>query len=280
MSRSRIITLTTDFGTVDGYVGTMKGVMLGIAPKARLVDITHDIAPQDTRQAAYVLYTAYRFFSSQAIHLVVVDPGVGSARRPVAVRLSHGILVGPDNGVFTYLMTEESVKTVIELANPRYHLPLVSQTFHARDIFAPAAAHLATGVAIEELGPVVSDPVTLPLPRLEISSRSISGEVLYTDRFGNVITSIGRLLWGEDDLSLMPAFGQESEEQARFQADQALVIVNDREIRGLRHTYADVEPGHVLALVGSDGHVEIAVRKGSGAQRLGVKRGDTVELRW
>ena len=275
-----IITLTTDFGLTDSYVGTMKGVMLSIAPQARLVDITHRISPQNVRQTAYVLYTAYRFFSSQAIHLVVVDPGVGGARRPIAVRLSHGTFVGPDNGVFTYVMAEESVEGVVELSNPRFHLSSVSQTFHGRDIFAPAAGHLASGVRLDELGTALSDPVTLPLPRLEMDSHRIRGEVLHTDHFGNVITSIGRLLWRGSALSLVPAFQERSEERAHLQAEDAVVAAGDREIRGLNRTYADVAPGDLLTLVGSTGHVEIAVREGSGAERLDLHPGDPVELRW
>jgi S-adenosylmethionine hydrolase len=290
MSETPIITLITDFGTADGYVGTMKGVMLEIAPQAHLVDITHEIAPQDVRQAAYILYTAYPFFASRTIHLVVVDPGVGSARLPIAVRLSHGTFVGPDNGVFSYVMAEESVETVVELASGRYRLPSVSQTFHGRDIFSPAAAHLAAGVPIEELGPVVPNPITLPLPRLEIGPRHIRGEVLHTDHFGNVITSIGRLHWRGNELSVTPAFRQRQEKgvtdpQVRFQADEVSVAVGEprratREIGRVRRTYADVEPGDILALVGSEGHLEIAVREGSGAKTLDLQPGNPVELRW
>ncbi len=284
MEKRPIVTLTTDFGVADAYVSTMKGAMLAIAPQAQLVDITHDIAAQDVRQTAYILYTAYRFFPSRAVHLVVVDPGVGSARRPIAVHTSHGTFVGPDNGVFGYVMAEESVSGVVELAAPQYRLPSVSHTFHGRDIFAPAAAHLAAGVPIDELGPAVTDPITLPLPRLEIGSHRIDGEVLHTDHFGNVITSLGRLIWKGNELSLTPAFRQENSEQARFAADEAVVVAGgtppgERKIRGVHHTYADVRRGEVLALVGSEGHLEIAVREGSGAERLGLKPGDPVELR-
>ncbi|MGD2176694.1 MAG: SAM-dependent chlorinase/fluorinase, partial [Anaerolineae bacterium] len=261
MTTRPIITLTTDFGVADGYVGTMKGVMLEIAPHAQLVDITHAITPQDVRQTAYVLYTACPFFPPHTVHLVVVDPGVGSARRPIAVRSASGTLVGPDNGVFSYVMAagllaEESVEAVVELADPRYRLPQVSHTFHGRDIFAPGAAHLAAGVPIDQLGPPVPDPVTLPLPRLEVSPNVVRGEVLHVDHFGNVVTSIGRLFWRGDELSLAPVFQGPSEGQARFQADRALVMAGGREIPRLHRTYADVEPGQVLALVGSEGHLE------------------------
>jgi S-adenosylmethionine hydrolase len=287
MNTRPIITLTTDFGVADGYVGTMKGVILDIAPHAQLVDITHEITPQDVRQTAYVLYTATPFFPPHTVHLVVVDPGVGSARRPIAVRSAWGTFVGPDNGVFSYVMAaavadgeSTQIEAVVELANPRYRLLQVSHTFHGRDIFAPAAAHLAAGVPIDQLGPAVPDPVTLPLPRLEVSPNVVRGEVLHADHFGNVITSIGRLLWSGDELSLEPVFRGRSGQKARFQADQAHVMAGGREIPRLHRTYADVKPGEVLALVGSEGHVEIAVREGSGADRLNLRPGDPVELRW
>jgi S-adenosylmethionine hydrolase len=258
----------------------MKGVILGIAPDARLVDLSHEIAPQDIRQAAYVLYTAYPFFPPHTVHLVVVDPGVGSARRPIALRTPKGSFVGPDNGVFSYVMAREPVEAVVELADPRYRLPQVSHTFHGRDVFAPAAAHLAAGVPIEALGPPVLDPVTFPPPRLEVSSDGVTGEVLHADHFGNVITSIGKLAWSEDELALEPAFHDTTgKEQIRFKAAEATIVVAGQEISGVFRTYAEVEPGAVLALVGSEGYLEIAVREGSGSQKLGLRTGDTVELR-
>jgi S-adenosylmethionine hydrolase len=285
MDTRSLITLTTDFGVADGYVGTMKGVMLGIAPQAQLVDITHEITPQDVRQTAYVLYTATPFFPPHAVHLVVVDPGVGSARRPIAVRTAWGTFVGPDNGVFSYVMAaapaaEAPAEAAFELANPRYRLPQVSHTFHGRDIFAPAAAHLAAGVAIDELGPPVPDPVSLPLPSLEVGPRLARGEVLHADHFGNVITSIGLLEWRGEELSLEPAFQGAGGERARLEAGKALVVAGEREIAGVHRTYAEVKHGEVLALVGSEGHLEIAVREGSGADRLGLQPGDPVELHW
>jgi len=282
-----LITLTTDFGLADGYVGTMKGIILGIAPDARLVDITHQIAAQDVRQAAFVLYSAYPFFPPHTVHLVVVDPGVGSARRPVALRTPAGTFVGPDNGVFTYVLAHEPVEALVELADPRYRLSEVSRTFHGRDVFAPAAAHLAAGVLFAALGPSISDPVTFPLPRLEIGSGAVAGEVLLADRFGNVVTSVGRLVWDGAELVLEPAFqdagGRKQDARraapTRFRANEAVVVVAGQEIVGVRHTYAEAEPGEALALVSSEGHLEIAVREGSAAQRLGLRPGDAVEVR-
>lgn len=278
MKQIPLVTLTTDFGTADGYVGVMKGVILNIAPDAQLVDITHHVAPQNVRQAAYALYTAYAFFPPHAVHLVVVDPGVGSARRSIALCTPAGAFVGPDNGIFSYVMANENepVEAIVELTDPRYRLPQVSHTFHGRDIFAPAAAHLAAGVPITDLGPPARDPVTFPPPRLEIAPDVITGEVLHTDHFGNVVTSIGRLTWSGDTLSLKEAGGKK---HARFAASESAIVVAGQKIVGVRRTYAEVEPSEVLALVGSEGYLEIAVREGSAARRLGLCPGNAVTLR-
>ncbi len=283
MGRIPLVTLLTDFGTTDGYVGTMKGVILSIVPNARLIDISHQITPQNVHQAAYVLYTAYAFFSPHTVHLVVVDPGVGSLRRSIAMQTPAGFFVGPDNGVFSYVMAREPVEALVELTNPRYHLPAVSHTFHGRDVFAPAAAHLAAGTPISALGPPLHDPVIFPSPRLEVTPAGIAGEVLHVDHFGNVITSIGLLGWGDakDMLLLDPAFGgtgDEKQERFRFRADRATVVAAGQEITGVHRTYAQADSDQVLALVGSGGHLEIAVRDGNAAQRLGLRPGDTVSL--
>ena len=319
MGRNPIITLTTDFGVADGYVGTMKGIILGIAPHARLVDLAHDIAPQNVRQAAYVLYTAYPFFPPGTIHLAVVDPGVGSARRSIALRTPAGYFVAPDNGILSYVVACETVEVLVELADPRYRLLQVSHTFHGRDVFAPAAAHLAAGVPIAAFGPPIADPVTFPPPRLEVGPGHITGEVLHADRFGNVITSIGRLEWRGEELLLEPAFRRvgirdqgsgigEQDAECRmedggteraagawarrgqgkveggeggvhFRADEAVVVVAGQEIVSVRHTYAEAPPGEMLALVGSEGHLEIAVREGSAAHALGLRPGNPVLVR-
>jgi len=282
MDQKPLVTLTTDFGTADGYVGTMKGVIFRIVPAARLVDISHQIGPQNVRQAAYVLYTAYPFFPSYTVHLVVVDPGVGSARRPIALRTPVGKFVGPDNGVFSYVMARERVEAIVELADPRYRLSQVSHTFHGRDIFAPAAAHLAAGVPITALGPPVHDPVLIPSPRLEAIPGGIVGEVMHADHFGNVITSLGLLEWKGDELSLDPAFeqvGDKTHMPQRFRAEDAVIAVVGQEIAGVCRTYADVEPDQVVALVGSEGHLEIAVREGNAARRLGLQPGERVIVR-
>ncbi len=301
MEQVPLITLTTDFGIANGYVGTMKGVILRVAPNVRLVDISHEIAPQNVRQAAYVLKTAYPFFPPHAVHLVVVDPGVGSARRPIAVRTPAGYFVGPDNGVFSYVMACEPVETLEELSDPRYRLAEVSHIFHGRDVFAPAAAHLAAGLSVTALGPPVHDPVTFPPPRLEVAPGGVTGEVLHVDHFGNVITSIGRMVWSGDELVLEPTFqgargrmqgagckgheaGCKRQEaghggQVRVKTSEVVVVVGGREISGVHRTYAEVESGEALALVGSQAHLEIAVREGNAALELGLHPGDAVTLR-
>jgi S-adenosylmethionine hydrolase len=278
MEHAPLVTLLTDFGLTDGYVGTMKGVVLSIAPRARLVDISHEIAPQDVAQAAYVLYVSCPFFPAHSVHLVVVDPGVGGTRRSIALSTPSGMFVGPDNGVFSYVMYREPVKTVVELSESRFRLVSISQTFHGRDIFAPAAAHLATGVPITALGPSVTDPVMLPRPTLGLADGGIVGEVMHIDHFGNVISSIGRLCWEQDALLLQSAFGQ-LQEPVRFGAAQAVVEMAGYESTGVRHTYAEAEAGMPLVLVGSSGHLEIAVRNGSAAEELGLRRGDKVIVR-
>ena len=242
-----------------------------------MVDISHEIAPQNVRQAAVVLDSVYPFFSSQSVHLIVVDPGVGSNRRAIAVGSPAGRFVAPDNGVLSFVLAREAVESVVELLNPRYRLPILSDTFHGRDLFAPAAAHLAAGVSIRDLGPVVQDPVSMPLPRLDVGSDGVMGEVLHVDRFGNVITSICRLKWNEDVLALDPAFPVTGDAgPVRFSAKHARVVVADRVIAGVHRTYAQVEAGDVLALVGSSGHLEISQRMGNAARNLGLVPGDRV----
>jgi hypothetical protein len=281
MDKRPLITITTDFGIADGYVGTMKGVILDIVPQAQLVDISHHISPQDVRQAAYVLYTMYPFFPPRTVHLVVVDPGVGSARRPIALRTPAGAFVAPDNGVLSYIMARERVEAVVELADPRFQLPQVSHTFHGRDIFAPGAAHLAAGVAWDAFGPAVADPMTFPTPQLEGTPGRIRGEVLHADHFGNVITSIGVLVWEGETLRLAPAFPQGGlPRDLSFSAAAATVEVKGQRIAPVHPTYAAVERDAVLALIGSEGHLEIAVREGNAARRLDLAPGDPVTLTW
>jgi S-adenosylmethionine hydrolase len=272
-----ILTLLTDFGTEDEYVGVMKGIILSIAPDVRLVDLSHQVPPQDIRRAAFLLMNAVPYFPPDTVHLAVVDPGVGTERRPVAVRTPAGTFVGPDNGLFSWVLAGVPEWTAVEIREPAYQLPLVSSTFHGRDIFAPVAAHLAAGVPLEKLGPRVEDPVWLPPPRLEISDFVAEGEVLYADRFGNLVTSIGYLVRSEDTLALKSAFGPQAVLPV-FPAGDAGVVVGNVQLRGIRRTYGEAAVGELLALVGSSGFLEIAVRQGSAAAALGAVPGTPVTL--
>lgn len=253
-----IVTLTTDFGTKDGYVGAMKGVLLSICPELTIVDITHEVPPQDVREGAFCLSEVVPFFPPKTLHIAVVDPGVGSARRGVAIETDHGIFVGPDNGIFSPCLRVTTVRRAVELREPSFRRPEVSRTFHGRDVFAPAAAHLARGVPLTDLGPLVDDLVPLPLREPVLAPGFADGEVVHVDRFGNLVTNI--------------AAGE-------IPHPVRAVELGFLEIRGITSSYADVEPGSYVALVGSRGFLEIAVRDGSAAARLGLARGAKVVVR-
>ncbi len=271
-----IISITTDFGTRDGYVGTMKGVMAGIAPGVGFADITHTISPQNVREAAYVIWTALPYFPADAVHLVVVDPGVGTERLAIAAHSAMGYFVGPDNGVFSYLWAVAPPDKVVALTNPNYQLTGVSSTFHGRDIFSPAAAYLASGVKLDAFGPVVENPHLLPTPTVTVMDNTITGSILYVDHFGNCITSIGRLIWSADGLILRPVWGNAA--AIPFTAQKSLVTVAGRALGPIRHTYGEVNYGAGLALVGSEGMLEIATNHGNGAAELGLSLGDPVTI--
>ncbi len=279
MKPTPIIALLTDFGLSDGYVGTMKGVALSICPTARLVDITHAIQPQNVRQAAYVLMASFRYFPPDTIFVVVIDPGVGTAREAVAVATDYGTYVAPNNGVLSYVLPGVQVRHAVVLQNQDYALPGASATFHGRDIFIPAAAHLARGVPIVEFGPAVPELVELPPPRLHITPARIEGEVLHVDHFGNAITSIGHLEWtGPATLQLTAQFSPARDESLSLDAARCQVTVGGRTLSGIERTYGAVPPGDPLALVGSAGQLEIGVNQGSATAVLGVAPGDAVYL--
>ncbi len=255
-----IITLLTDFGLRDGYVASMKGVILGINPEATPVDISHLIPPQDVRSAAFVLFTTYEYFPDETVHLAVVDPGVGTGRRAIAVRTPSCFFVGPDNGIFSFILRKEKNSEARVLENPRFRREPVSMTFHGRDIFAPAAAYLTRGESFESLGPVC-EPVTLPWSAPVVGSRRIEGEIIHIDHFGNAITNITL---------------EELEEQAP--AQNWAVRVGETVVSSIYDTYGTGRPGEVLALAGSSGFIEIAVNQGSAADALGLKAGFKVAI--
>lgn len=272
-----IVALLTDFGTIDSYVGVMKGVMLGIRSSIRFIDISHAIQPQNIRQAAFTLLNAYRYFPPGTIFLVVVDPAVGSARRPLVASADGYLFVAPDNGVLSYVLAECRNVTLIEPTEAMYMLQQVSSTFHGRDVFAPLAAHLAADTPLQAMGLVLTDPVTLAAPALDVSEPRVRGEVLHIDHFGNAVTSIGTLRWLDSHLQLTPRFGQQGA-VLRFDAEHASVRVREVTLPGIHRTYAEAEGDGLLAMVGSSGFLEIAQNHGSAANRLGLVLGDAVEI--
>lgn len=250
-----LITLLSDFGAHDAYVGIVKGVILGLCPDARLVDLTHAVPPQDVRAAALLLHSAAGYFPAGTIHVAVVDPGVGSERAAVLVQTPGATFIGPDNGLLEYAASRRGIDSIVGLTRSEYHLPRVSRTFHGRDVFAPVAAHLANGVAPESFGAPRAALVPLGLPAPLTSSAGIEGEVIHIDTYGNLVSNVT------------------VEELAAFHAPSLSVSIAGCASIPLVSTYADVEPDAVLALIGSWGHLEIAVRGGSAARRLGVGRG-------
>jgi hypothetical protein len=254
-----IITLTTDFGLQDHFVGTLKGVILGIAPTATIVDVSHAIPAFDVLDGALTIASAYKYFPDGSVHVVVVDPGVGSARRPIVARSGGHYFVGPDNGVLSAV----SVGEVRELASPKYFLSTVSKTFHARDIFAPVAAHLAAGVAFTKFGPEISNYVRLDIPRPKLDGGVWHGVVLKVDRFGNLITNIG-------PQDVPPLFHSRG---AAFK-----MILGGREINKIFSAYSSGAPGAVFAIAGSMGYLEIAANQSSAAEILKIGKGAEFSL--
>jgi S-adenosylmethionine hydrolase len=249
-----IITLTTDFGLSDPFVGIMKGVILGVAPDAQLVDITHDIRSYDVLEAAFMIETAYRYFPEKTVHLVIVDPGVGSARRPIAATVNGHTFVAPDNGVLSYVL--ERSTAVYEITNRDLFLTTVSQTFHGRDIFAPVAAHLALGNPIHSVGPSISNAIQEPLPEPSIHKDRVRGVVLRIDKYGNIITNLRR-----------------EHLRSNFRIRIAGVVVTR-----LCSSFSEARTGELLAIDGSTGWIELAINQGSAAERLKVERGAEIEV--
>ena len=250
------ITLTTDFGAEDWFVGTMKGVIFGINPAATIADITHQVSRGDIHAGAFALAAAFKFFPKGTIHVAVVDPGVGSKRKAFAVQTEDYIFVGPDNGLLSRALNHEGIREIRELDNERYFRKPVSRTFHGRDIFAPVAAHLSCGVKLAELGAKLDTFAKLPWPEPQRTGPGWRGEVLYIDRYGNCITNL----------------------PAETAANASEVIVHRKRIP-LRNFYQAVAGGKPVAIISSAGFVEIAVNGGSAAQRLKLTPGTRVELR-
>jgi S-adenosylmethionine hydrolase len=261
-TRYSIITLLTDFGFLDGYVASMKGVILTLCPEVRLVDITHQVPAFDIRSGSYLLKTVYDAFPPDTIHVAVVDPGVGTERQALAVKMPCGrMLVGPDNGLLSWVLSLRKGWEARSLESPSRWGRKMTQTFHGRDLFAPVAAHLARGVGFESLGPTVS-PQIAPWVCSAREGDDLIGEIVHIDRFGNLITNItGEDLGGRVD-------------PIRWGVSLPQVAT----VEGLSRTYGDSPVGQLVALIGSSGHLEIAVNQGNAARALSVGTGNPVKV--
>jgi S-adenosylmethionine hydrolase len=254
-----MITLTTDFGLKDPYVAEMKGVILSIDFQAKVVDVTHEVDKFSVRMGAYMLASIAPYFPPGAVHVAVVDPGVGSSRRAIVVQTKRACFVGPDNGVLMLAATAQKIEHIYELCNPKFMLPQVSNTFHGRDIFAPAAARLDMGVAAKEFGVEVFDPVTPKFSKVEPKDGVLVGEVLHVDGFGNAITNLT-----QKDLA---------------QATSLKVNFHHVSLQlALAKAYDQVKPQQATTLVGSSGFLEVALNQGNFAKKYRVKAGDKVEV--
>lgn len=253
-----MITLTTDFGLRDPYVAEMKGVIYSINPKANIVDVSHQVDKYSVRMAAFVLGSAAPYFPKGSVHVAVVDPGVGTARRAIVIQTKQAFFVGPDNGVLMLAASAQEIEHIYELANPNYMLSNVSSTFHGRDIFAPAAAYLDKGVKPQEFGAEITDPVTPKFANIEHKNGSLFGEVLHVDGFGNVIANIG---------------------QAEVSDAKSVKVNLHHVLLQLKcsKTYGEVKPQEPLALIGSHGFLELALNQGSFSEKYRVNPGDRIE---
>lgn len=263
LRRRPIITLLTDFGQKDAYVSSMKGVILGISPEAVVIDISHEVRRHDVRHGAFLLYQAAPYFPDGTIHVVVVDPGVGTARRRVIVEGRRCLFVGPDNGVLSLAVEEEGFFRIVEIKEKEFMLPNPSSTFEGRDVFAPVSAHLALGVEIDEFGPEISSLTSTSFSRPMIGEDSILGEVLHVDRFGNIVTNI---------------------RGSQFKAFQGVRGLFKVKIGGtavvlrLSRTYGDVPTGTPIMVIGSSKFLEISVNRGSASELFKANVGSRIEI--
>ena len=254
--RPPALVLMTDFGRADWYVACLKGVILGLCPQATIVDLTHDIPPQDVTAGAFTLASAAAWFPDKTIFACVVDPGVGTARPLIAASADRQVFIGPDNGLLSLVFQRARRLSIVRLTNPRYWLPEISRTFQGRDIIAPVAAHVARGCALQRLGVSRRRYTSLPLPPLARTARALRGCVVHIDVFGNLITNVpARLI-------------EAGNWEVRYRAQRVRAV----------STYAEGRRGELVALVGSTGYLELALPHGSAARRSHAKRGEPVEL--
>lgn len=259
-----IITLLTDFGTRDGFVGVMKGVMLQIAPNSVLVDISHELPPFSISAAAFLNEWAYGYFPQGTVHLSVVDPGVGTRRRVLAVETSGHLFLAPDNGLLSPLFKSGGPVKIVHVTNHKLFLDKISHTFHGRDIFSPLAAHLSKGTRIEELGPEIDDPVVLNLKPLQVNEKHIACSIRYIDRFGNLVTNLDSRSF-EDWLK-----------QTGCDSENVVVTGFGHRIQGISRAYGEKQRGDLLAIFDGFDRLEISVSAGDAASVTGLGIGDTI----
>ncbi len=254
-----VITFTTDFGTKDGYVAQMKGVILSICPDAHLIDVTHDINSFCILEGALVLKGISRYFPEGTIHVAVVDPGVGSARRGIVLKAGNRFYIGPDNGLFSLTLESSEPWEAREIANPDYMLPDPHPTFHGRDVFAPTAACLCSGRPFELVGPLIQEPIRLDLPEPSQTLEGIRGQIIYVDRFGNLTSNVSAVMLTR---------------KVRY------IEVGNLRIPGIRSFFGEANEGEPLALINSFGFLEIAVNMMDASEKLGIGIGAEVRLLW
>ena len=266
MPVTSIVTLTTDFGESDYYVGAMKGVILSINPDAQIVDLSHEIRPHDVLDAAFLISRAYRYFPAWTVHCVVVDPGVGTARRPLVVSADGHYFVAPDNGVLSLVCEQTEGVRVVQATATHYFLSEVSQTFHGRDVFAPLSAWLSRGTELDHFGETVTDYVRFKMPKARLEgSNLVRGAVIQIDHFGNCITNIPP--------QLLPDFLSSQRPSFKFR-------VGSTTIQQISTSYAASEPNVAFVILGSSGFLEISLNHGSAADSLKISRGAEVEVTW
>lgn len=259
---SKIATLTTDFGLKDPYVAEVKAAILSICPTAVIVDITHEISKFNTRMGAYMLASAALYFPKGSVHVAVVDPGVGTQRRPILIETKQGFFIGPDNGILVLAAEEQGILCIHELVNPKFMLPKVSSTFHGRDIFAPAAAHLLNGIKPEEFGPKIREATKPEFSKTKQKNGVLVGMVLHVDGFGNIITNIS-----EKEVAQVHLKGAVRVELPRYKVKLKLC-----------KAYGEAELKKPLALIGSHGFLEISVNQGNASTKFKVKPEDKIKL--
>lgn len=255
-----IITLTSDFGLRDGYVASLKGVILSIAPQTNIVDFCHEIRPQDISHGAFVLHTTSKYFTDYSIHVGVVDPGVGSQRRAIAIKTEKAFYIGPDNGLFSLILNDNPINEIRSIENNSLFLNKISSTFHGRDIFAPVAAHIANGTPFESIGNIITNPVTLKYKSPIYNNELIVGHVLCIDHFGNIITNITRNIW------------------EKVVMNRRFMIFCGKRLEKINNSYSETNPGEVLAIFNSSDYLEISINYGNAAKQLGLEIGSEIEI--